>query len=82
MCNSKVRGQGVNHAIDDAAKLVATLVGVSKGTKQLEPAVNAYGAEVVERCASAVDTAINEGKLVQNMDKLREMTVAKKGVAK
>jgi hypothetical protein len=44
--------------------------------------MDAYGAEVVERCAEAVDTAINEGKLVQNMDKLRDMVVAKKGVGK
>ncbi|KAK0382863.1 hypothetical protein NLU13_8779 [Sarocladium strictum] len=76
------RGQGVNHAIDDASKLVATLVKVSKGDEGLMPAMDAYGAEVVERCAEAVDTAINEGKLVQNMDKHMDMVVAKRGVSK
>jgi 2-polyprenyl-6-methoxyphenol hydroxylase-like FAD-dependent oxidoreductase len=78
----KVRGQGVNHAIDDAAKVVAALVEVSKGNQELKPAMDAYGAEVVERCAQAVDTAINEGKMVQDMDKLRNMVVAIKGVDK
>ena len=72
----------MNHAIDDAAKLVAALTEVAKGTQELKPAMDAYGAEVVERCSQAVDTAINEGKLVQDMDKLRDMVVAKKGVGK
>lgn len=77
-----VRGQGLNHAIDDAVKLVDALVGVSKGDVSLVEAVRAYNTEMVQRGQVAVDTAVNEGKMVQDMDKLKEMAVAKKGVTK
>lgn len=68
--------------MDDASRFVTALVDVSKGNQALKPAMDAYGAEVVERCSQAVDTAINEGKIVQDMDRLTEMVVAKKGVGK
>ena len=77
-----VRGQGLNHAMDDALKLVSALVDVSKGQGQFKSAINTYDKDVVERGAKAVDTALNEGKLVQNMDRLTEMVVAKRGIAK
>ena len=80
--NGLVRGQGLNHAIDDAVKLVAALVAISEGKKTLVEAVKDYNTEMVQRGQLAVDTAVNEGKMVQDMDKLKEMTVAKKGVTK
>lgn len=58
------------------------LVEVSTGKAELKEAIDKYDADVVERGARAVDIAVNEGKLVQDMDRLTEMVVAKKGVGK
>jgi 2-polyprenyl-6-methoxyphenol hydroxylase-like FAD-dependent oxidoreductase len=77
-----VRGQGLNNALDDAVKIVRALVEVSTGKAELKEAIDKYDADVVERGARAVDIAVNEGKLVQDMDRLTEMVVAKKGVGK
>ena len=68
--------------MDDAFKLVRALTEVSKGNQSLKDAILQYDADVVERGASAVDTAVKEGQLVQDMDRLMEMTVAKKGISK
>ncbi|CAI6083246.1 hypothetical protein V2G26_018851 [Clonostachys chloroleuca] len=76
------RGQGLNNALDDAVKIVRALVEVSTGKAELKEAIDKYDADVVERGARAVDIAVNEGKLVQDMDRLTEMVVAKKGVGK
>lgn len=62
-------------------KFVKALIEVADG-KTLKEAVDAYDAEVVERGAAAFDAAVFEGTLVQDMDKLTQMVVATKGVAK
>lgn len=72
----------MNNALDDAVKIVRALVEVSTGKAELKEAIDKYDADVVERGARAVDIAVNEGKLVQDMDRLTEMVVAKKGVGK
>jgi hypothetical protein len=68
--------------LDDAFKLVQALDDVSNGTKLLKDAISQYDVDVLERGLRAVDTAVREGRLVQNMDRLKEMMVAKQGIAK
>lgn len=68
--------------MDDAFRLIQTLTGVSSGNKTLQEAVDAYDADVVKRGGHAVETAIKEGSMVQDMDKLNQMLIAKRGLAK
>lgn len=78
----KVCGQGVNYVIDDVVKVVVVFVEVFKGNQEFKLVMDVYGVEVVERCVQVVDIVINEGKMVQDMDKFRNMVVVIKGVDK
>lgn len=68
--------------MQDALRFTNALVEVAKGDGTIKEAIDKYDADVVARGAEAVDIATNEGKLVQDMDKLTEMVVAKKGVGR
>lgn len=52
------RGQGLNHCIADASRLIKDLSLVQAGSQPLHDAVNAYQAEMIERSGEEVKMSV------------------------
>lgn len=64
------RGQGLNHAIDDAAKYVATLGAVKSGQENLKSGISAYESEMVARGGEEVRLSKMNTEMVHDWDRL------------
>ncbi len=73
------RGQGLNHAIADAASYVAALRGVREGRGGLGDAVAGYEGEMVGRGAEEVRLSKLNTEMVHDWDRLVESPVFKMG---
>jgi len=56
------RGQGLNHALDDALKLVVQLTRVKDGEAPLHEAIKAYQEEVVTRGSKAALGSLDDAE--------------------
>lgn len=73
------RGQGLNHCICDASKMIQGLRRVVEGKGSLAEVVSAYEAEMVPRGAEEVDLCVENGKLLHDWARIQESPVFKIG---
>ncbi len=76
---SPYRGQGLNNALEDAAKLVDELVAASEGAKKLTDAITEYEIEISKMAAITshkLDQLMQSPMFKSGMHKYREDVVA------
>lgn len=77
------RGQGLNNALEDAARLVAALTAVFKDqTISLQEAVTAYEVEMVGRGGGEVETTAKAARAAHDWDFLMQSPMFKHGANK
>ena len=77
------RGQGLNHALEDAARLVATFIAVFKeGKTDLQDAIAAYTDEMVQRGGLEVETTAKAARAGHDWDLLMQSPIFKHGANK
>lgn len=76
------RGQGLNNALEDAAKLFTELVAVNEGRKSLKNGIEAYETEMKERAINEMDLSMKQAGVVHNWETLRESPFFKHGMNK
>lgn len=74
------RAQGLNHAIEDAAKYVAALRAVEGGQGELEDAIDGYETEMIARGGEEVRLSKRNTEMVHQWDKLMQSPLFQKGV--
>jgi len=80
MLNSRIgRGQGMNHALDDADKLVAQFVRVNRGTP-LGEALKTYEDELFERGPKAVLGSLEDAEGIRAAGKGEKIRFAGQGL--
>jgi 2-polyprenyl-6-methoxyphenol hydroxylase-like FAD-dependent oxidoreductase len=79
--DSVVRGQGLQHAIADAANYVEALLKVrqSPDAKTRRQVMAAYSAEVLARGGKAVRDSVEEGEKAFDKDSIARMLMVRKG---
>ena len=75
-----VRGQGLNHAINDSVNFVAALQKVQKGEASLEEAISAYDGDVVKRGADEVKSSKESALMILNWDQFMNSPLMKSGL--
>ena len=73
------RAQGLNNALQDAHNYVQALVEVRDGSKTLEDAITAYGAEVLERCSAENKLSNMWGPVLHNWQAMMNTPMMKQG---
>ncbi|KAI9796417.1 MAG: hypothetical protein M1833_006189 [Piccolia ochrophora] len=76
------RGQGLNHAICDAANLVEALANVQRGDVAREDAITTYDREVVRRGADEVTSSKHTALAMFNWDVFMESPMIKMALKK
>ena len=76
------RGQGLNTAFEDAAKLVEELTTASNGEKSLEQAIVEYEKDMKARTVREVDISVMQARMVHNWDQLMQAPMFKNGMHK
>lgn len=77
------RGQGLNHALEDAARLVTALTAVFKdGTQSLPDAVAAYEEEMVARAGQEVEVTSRAARAGHDWNLLTQSPMFKHGANK
>ena len=74
------RGQGLNHAVCDAANLVDAVL--NRGTESLEEAITAYDEELVKRGAAEVNLSVKNALMVHDWDLVMDSPAMKHGIKK
>ena len=73
------RGQGLNNCLNDAYNLVTGLIEVSKGEKDIDKFLTAYGDEVVDRGAAEVATSKKQSMMVHEWEMFMSSPLMKIG---
>jgi FAD binding domain-containing protein len=76
------RGQGLNHSMQDAARLADAIVSVAKEGVQAEKAVEAYEEEMVQRTGDEVRLCTVNTSMVHDWEKMLQSPVMQKGMKK
>ncbi len=76
------RGQGLNNALQDAAKLVDELKDLDKSARPLSDAIADYEKEMKERALTEMKVSILQAETVHNWDRLMEAPFIKHGMNK
>ena len=76
------RGQGLNHAITDAAKYIATLGAVVSGHESLISGIGAYESEMIARGGEEVRLSKVNTEMVHDWDRLVQSPLFKMGIQK
>lgn len=76
-----VRGQGFNHSMEDALKLVETIVRIRDGADRAQ-VMGEYDKDVYERGRQAVLASVEEGQRNMNYEKLLTSKTVKAGFAR
>ena len=74
------RGQGLNHAITDAAKYIAALGAVKSGQESLESGIGAYESEMIARGGEEVRLSKMNTEMVHDWDRLVQSPLFKMGI--
>ena len=74
------RGQGLNHAITDAAKYVAALGAVNSGQESLKSGIGAYESEMIARGGEEVRLSKVNTEMVHDLDRLVQSPLFKMGI--
>ncbi|KAL9074951.1 MAG: hypothetical protein Q9157_004180 [Trypethelium eluteriae] len=76
------RGQGLNNALEDAARYVSILADVHEGKQSLPDAISAYDDEMRMRGATEIDVTWKNAYALHHFDALMDSPIAKHGVTK
>jgi 2-polyprenyl-6-methoxyphenol hydroxylase-like FAD-dependent oxidoreductase len=76
------RGQGANHAVEDAFHFVEAIKTITAGKITLEETINAYDAEVIKRGAAEVEASVQNTFMFLSYDNMNKSELARKGIAK
>lgn len=76
------RGQGLNNALEDAAKLADELKAVARGEKSLKDGITAYEREMKARTLVEIPISIAQATMVHNFDTLMDAPFFKHGMNK
>ena len=74
------RGQGLNHAIMDAAKYVAAIRAVKSGQESLKGGMGAYESEMVARGGEEVRLSKMNTEMLHDLDRLVQSPLFKMGL--
>ena len=74
------RGQGLNHAIMDAAKYVAAIGAVKSGQESLKSGIGAYESEMVGRGGEEVRLSKMNTEMLHDLDRLVQSPLFKMGL--
>ena len=74
------RGQGLNHSVTDAAKLLAAVQSVLRGDVAQDEAVAKYEEEMIARAGEEVRMSTNNTLMLHDWDKAIQSPVMKKGM--
>lgn len=74
------RGQGLNHSISDAGKLVATIRNILDSTQMQEEAVADYEREMIERSGEEVRMSTKNTLMLHDWEKAIQSPVMRKGM--
>jgi 2-polyprenyl-6-methoxyphenol hydroxylase-like FAD-dependent oxidoreductase len=76
------RGQGLNHSVTDANKIVQAVKAVVDGAKTQDEALQAYEAEMVSRAGTEVRICTQNTGMLHNWEQAMQSPVMKKGLKK
>jgi 2-polyprenyl-6-methoxyphenol hydroxylase-like FAD-dependent oxidoreductase len=76
------RGQGLNHAICDAANIVAALGKVQKGELSLNDAISEYDTEMVKRGGDEVQVSLVNTQMFHNWKSIMQSPLMRRSVEK
>ena len=76
------RGQGLNHAVCDAANLVDAILSIDRGAESLKVAITAYDEELVKRGAAEVNLSVKNALMVHDWDSVMDSPAMKHGIKK
>jgi 2-polyprenyl-6-methoxyphenol hydroxylase-like FAD-dependent oxidoreductase len=74
------RGQGLNNAVQDAARFVAAMIEVAEGKVGLQEAVDGYDQEVWERGTLEVGISLKQTMGIHNWETLMQSPMVKMGM--
>ena len=73
------RGQGMNHGIADACKLLEVLRGVKEGNRSQKEAVLDYETEMIKRAGEEVRISMMNTEMMHDWDRLKESPFMQRG---
>jgi 2-polyprenyl-6-methoxyphenol hydroxylase-like FAD-dependent oxidoreductase len=76
------RGQGLNHSISDASKIVQAVKSILDGSKGQEEAITSYEKEMIERAGTEVRMSTQNTGMVHSWEQALQSPVFKKGLNK
>ena len=76
------RGQGLNHAINDAFNVIAAVKAIEGGGMDKKTAVEAYRDEVVERGAKETILSRDTAFATLDYDKFKDSGIMRHGLAR
>jgi 2-polyprenyl-6-methoxyphenol hydroxylase-like FAD-dependent oxidoreductase len=76
------RGQGLNHSISDAAKLVQAVKSILNGSKEQKDAIAEYEKEMIERAGTEVRMSTHNTGMLHDWDRALQSPVMRKGLKK
>jgi 2-polyprenyl-6-methoxyphenol hydroxylase-like FAD-dependent oxidoreductase len=76
------RGQGLNHSISDAGKLVQAVKSILDGSESQEEAIGAYEKEMIERAGTEVRLSTQNTGMLHNWEQALESPMFRKGLKK
>jgi 2-polyprenyl-6-methoxyphenol hydroxylase-like FAD-dependent oxidoreductase len=76
------RGQGLNHSISDAGKLVQAVKSILDGSKEQKDAIAEYEKEMMERAGTEVRMSTQNTGMVHDWERALQSPVMRKGLKK
>lgn len=74
------RGQGLNHSITDAAKLVDAIQQFASGKATQADAITSYEEEMISRAGGEVRTSTFNTAMLHNWEKVQQSPVMRSGM--
>ena len=74
------RGQGLNHAINDATNIVAAITKVSNQEAKLKDVISAYDKEVVRRGADEVLASRENAYMMLDLSRIMDSPIIKRSL--
>jgi 2-polyprenyl-6-methoxyphenol hydroxylase-like FAD-dependent oxidoreductase len=76
------RGQGLNHSISDAGKIVQAVKSILDGSKTQEQAIGSYEKEMIERAGAEVRLSTQNTGMIHNWELVLQSPLFRKGLDK